>query len=124
MARAAEASSLFAVPTQRRRGGVRRPRPATSSRSGRAGRPPMATMWRLCTPHKIARAMPLVYDFDDPTAGGKDLLGGKGAGLAEMTQLGIPVPAGFTISTDACRAYLAAGKRLPDGLEDEIDEHL
>src|SRR5437870_2614651 len=50
--------------------------------------------------------------------------GGQGAGLAEMTQLGIPVPAGFTISTDACRAYMDAGKRLPDGLEEEVDEHL
>ncbi len=65
-----------------------------------------------------------VYDFDETTAGGRELLGGKGVGLAEMTQLGIPVPAGFTVTTDACRAYMAAGKRLPDGLEDEIAEHL
>jgi pyruvate,orthophosphate dikinase len=65
-----------------------------------------------------------VYDFDEPTEGGRDLLGGKGIGLAEMTQLGIPVPAGFTITTDACRAYMAAGGELPDGLEAEIDEHL
>src|SRR5436190_21292675 len=41
-----------------------------------------------------------------------------------MTQLGIPVPAGFTISTDACRAYMAGGKRLPDGLEEEVEQHL
>ena len=46
-----------------------------------------------------------VYDFDEPPEGGRDLLGGKGIGLAEMTQLGVPVPAGFTITTDACRAY-------------------
>src|SRR5207237_4409817 len=65
-----------------------------------------------------------VYDFDDPSGGGKELLGGKGAGLAEMTQLGIPVPAGFTITTDACRGYMAAGKQLPTGLEDEISEHI
>src|SRR5436305_4971313 len=64
-----------------------------------------------------------VYDFDEPSAGGKELLGGKGIGLAEMTQLGVPVPAGFTISTDACRAYLREGG-LPDGLEDEIDRHI
>jgi len=44
-----------------------------------------------------------VYDFDEPAEGGRNLLGGKGIGLAEMTQLGIPVPAGFTITTDACR---------------------
>ncbi len=45
-----------------------------------------------------------VYDFDEPADGGRELLGGKGIGLAEMTQLGVPVPAGFTITTDACRA--------------------
>src|SRR5215210_5410215 len=65
-----------------------------------------------------------VYDFDEPTEGGRELLGGKGIGLAEMTQLGVPVPAGFTITTDACRAYMAAGHEMPEGLEAEIDEHL
>jgi len=64
-----------------------------------------------------------VFDFDEPAEGGKDLLGGKGVGLAEMTALGIPVPAGFTITTDACRDYLRT-KELPEGLEAEIDEHL
>src|SRR5213080_902621 len=65
-----------------------------------------------------------VYDFDEPSGGGKELLGGKGAGLAEMTQIGVPVPAGFTITTEACRAYMREGKRLPAGLEREIDEHV
>jgi pyruvate, orthophosphate dikinase len=65
-----------------------------------------------------------VYDFDEPSEGGRELLGGKGIGLAEMTQLGVPVPAGFTITTDACRAYMANGGELPDGLEAEIEEHL
>ena len=65
-----------------------------------------------------------VYGFDEPAEGGRDLLGGKGIGLAEMTQLGVPVPAGFTITTDACRAYMASGGELPDGLEAEVDEHL
>jgi pyruvate, orthophosphate dikinase len=64
-----------------------------------------------------------VFDFDEPADGGKELLGGKGVGLAEMTALGIPVPAGFTITTDACRDYLRT-KELPEGLEAEIDEHL
>ena len=64
-----------------------------------------------------------VFDFEEPTTGGRELLGGKGIGLAEMTQLGVPVPAGFTITTDACRAYLAAGD-LPEGLEAEVDEHV
>jgi len=65
-----------------------------------------------------------VYDFDDAAAAGRDLLGGKGAGLAEMTQIGVPVPAGFTITTDACRAYMREGKRMPAGLEQEIAAHL
>src|SRR5581483_4899248 len=64
-----------------------------------------------------------VYDFDEPSDGGRELLGGKGIGLAEMTQLGVPVPAGFTITTDACRAYLREGG-LPDGLEAEVAEHI
>jgi pyruvate,orthophosphate dikinase len=65
-----------------------------------------------------------VYAFDEPSTGGRDLLGGKGMGLAEMTQMGVPVPSGFTITTDACRAYMSSGKSLPDGVEREIEEHL
>ncbi len=65
-----------------------------------------------------------VYDFDEPSTGGRELLGGKGIGLAEMTQMGVPVPAGFTITTDACRAYMSNGKTLPDGVEGEIERHL
>jgi pyruvate, orthophosphate dikinase len=64
-----------------------------------------------------------IYDFDEPSDGGKELLGGKGIGLAEMTLLGVPVPAGFTITTDACRAYMREGG-LPDGLEDEMTRHI
>jgi pyruvate, orthophosphate dikinase len=65
-----------------------------------------------------------VYGFDEPSEGGRELLGGKGVGLAEMTQLGVPVPSGFTITTDACRAYMANGQRLPDGLPDEVEQHI
>jgi pyruvate,orthophosphate dikinase len=65
-----------------------------------------------------------VYDFDEPSEGGRDLLGGKGIGLAEMTQMGVPVPAGFTITTDACRAYMSNDKTLPEGMEEEIERHL
>ena len=65
----------------------------------------------------------LVYDFDETADGGRELLGGKGSGLAEMTQLGVPVPGGFTITTDACRAYLREGG-LPAGLEDEVAHHI
>ncbi len=64
-----------------------------------------------------------VYDFSEGSKDMKDLLGGKGANLAEMTNLGLPVPPGFTISTDACRVYLETGD-LPDELDAEVSEHL
>ena len=68
--------------------------------------------------------MRYVFDFDEDSGGGRELLGGKGIGLAEMTQLGIPVPAGFTVTTDACRAYMAAGGTVPDGLDVEVEKHI
>ena len=64
-----------------------------------------------------------VYDFTEGNRDLKDLLGGKGANLAEMTNLGLPVPPGFTITTEACRHYLAQGD-IPDGLDDEVTRHL
>lgn len=64
-----------------------------------------------------------VYDFAEGNKDQKDLLGGKGANLAEMTRLGLPVPPGFTITTDACRAYLRDGHE-PEGLAEEVDRHL
>ena len=72
-------------------------------------------------------AVPFIYAFDHkhrkPPMDMKDLLGGKGANLAEMTSvLGLPVPGGFTITTDACRAYMAGG--WPEGLDAEISKHL
>jgi pyruvate, orthophosphate dikinase len=77
----------------------------------------------ICETIPVVPAQRYVYDFDEPSDGGRELLGGKGIGLAEMTQLGVPVPAGFTITTDACRAYMS-GKALPDGLEEEVERHL
>jgi pyruvate, orthophosphate dikinase len=65
----------------------------------------------------------LVYDFAEGGRDMKDLLGGKGANLAEMTVLGLPVPPGFTITTEACRAYLESGQ-VPGELAAEVDEHL
>src|ERR687896_888840 len=64
-----------------------------------------------------------VYDFAEGDASQKNLLGGKGANLAEMTNLGLPVPPGFTITTEACRHYLEHGD-VPEGLDTEINEHL
>ena len=57
--------------------------------------------------------MTWVYDFAEGSKDQKDLLGGKGANLAEMTNLGLPVPPGFTITTEACRAYLARRAATP-----------
>jgi len=64
-----------------------------------------------------------VFDFSKGDRDQKDLLGGKGANLAEMVKLGLPVPPGFTISTEACRVYLATGS-VPEGLDGEVAEHL
>src|SRR5512143_1128563 len=81
---------------------------------------------------KVAKAVPKakarkwVYLFADGKAEGnatmRDLLGGKGAGLAEMTRAGLPVPPGFTITTAACNDYFAAGEQLPAGLWDDVLE--
>jgi pyruvate,orthophosphate dikinase len=65
-----------------------------------------------------------VYDFSEGTDLGRELLGGKGIGLAEMTTIGIPVPAGFTVTTAACVAYMRAGRQVPDGLEEEVARHM
>jgi pyruvate,orthophosphate dikinase len=65
----------------------------------------------------------LVYDFTEGNKDLKDLLGGKGANLAEMTNLGLPVPPGFIITTDACRYYLEQGS-VPEGLAEEVSAHL
>ena len=64
-----------------------------------------------------------VYDFQEGDATQKTLLGGKGANLAEMTNLGLPVPPGFTITTEACNAYRERGQEFPDGLLDEVADH-
>ncbi|MGB2757353.1 MAG: pyruvate, phosphate dikinase [Acidimicrobiia bacterium] len=64
--------------------------------------------------------MKYVYAFEEGNRDQKYLLGGKGANLAEMTRMGLPVPGGFTVSTDACKAYMAAGDAMPDGLMDEV----
>jgi pyruvate, orthophosphate dikinase len=74
--------------------------------------------------HKAAKRY--IYAWGDGAAEGngrmKDLLGGKGAGLAEMTIAGLPTPPGFTITTEACNDYFGAGEKLPDGLWDDVLE--
>src|SRR3989441_1022605 len=65
-----------------------------------------------------------VYLFEEGNKDMRDLLGGKGAGVAEMTRAGLPVPPGFTITTEACNAYYASGKRFPDGMWEQAIEAL
>ena len=65
-----------------------------------------------------------VYQFSKAYGLGKELLGGKGAGLAEMTHIGVPIPPGFTITTEACTLYYQNGKKLPDYLVKEIYDNI
>src|SRR6266581_1300940 len=65
-----------------------------------------------------------VYDFEEGNKEMKYLLGGKGANLAEMTNMGLPVPHGFTVTCEACNAYRTAGRAFPEGMLDEVAEHL
>ncbi len=60
--------------------------------------------------NKAPQVAKFVYDFTEGNKDLKDLLGGKGANLAEMTNLGLPVPPGFTITTEACKVYLESGE--------------
>ncbi|WP_435810573.1 pyruvate, phosphate dikinase [Streptomyces thermoviolaceus] len=74
-------------------------------------------------PGRRVEDVKFVYDFTEGNKDLKDLLGGKGANLAEMTRLGLPVPPGFTITTEACKVYLATGEE-PAALRDEVSAHL
>jgi len=65
-----------------------------------------------------------VYLFKEGDAGMRELLGGKGANLAEMTKIGLPVPQGFTITTEACTQYYEDGKKINDEILSQIDEHI
>jgi pyruvate,orthophosphate dikinase len=65
-----------------------------------------------------------VYRFDEGGASMRDLLGGKGAGVAEMTRAGLPVPPGFTITTEACNAFYARGAKFPEGLWEQVEKSL
>lgn len=65
-----------------------------------------------------------VYAFSEGSASDRDLLGGKGANLAEMTSIGLPVPPGFTVSTEACNAYLNSNSEVPEGLWEQVQSAL
>ncbi|MBX3507059.1 MAG: hypothetical protein KF895_16395, partial [Parvibaculum sp.] len=72
--------------------------------------------------------MKWVYSFGDGKAEGaasmRDLLGGKGANLAEMSNIGLPVPPGFTITTEVCTAFYDNDRNYPDGLREQVEEAL
>src|SRR5512143_1375704 len=76
----------------------------------------------------MANGKKYIYFFGSGKADGtgamKDLLGGKGAGLAEMTNAGVPVPPGFTITTEVCNVFYDLGKRVPDGLDADMRTHM
>jgi len=73
---------------------------------------------------KSSKALKMVYFFNEGNKDMKELLGGKGANLAEMTNLGVPVPAGFTITTETCHLYYENGKKLPTGLKEQVDSKI
>jgi pyruvate,orthophosphate dikinase len=108
---------------------TRRKAPATAKSSGTAtgaggGRSRAAATRKATTTVAVAkrrtRAPKWVYRFEEGNASMRELLGGKGAGVAEMTNAGLPVPPGFTITTEACNAYYASGERFPDGMWDQV----
>ena len=65
-----------------------------------------------------------VYLFSEGNGRMRELLGGKGANLAEMTNLGLPVPQGFTITTEACTRYYEDGKKIGDDIMSQIEDHI
>ncbi len=66
----------------------------------------------------------MTYSFEEGSATMRELLGGKGAGLSEMTRIGLPVPPGFTITTEVCRRYIELGRQMPPGLDEEIHKRV
>ncbi|HEX6129350.1 MAG TPA: pyruvate, phosphate dikinase [Candidatus Limnocylindria bacterium] len=98
--------------------GTTRKRTGSATKKAASARKPGKGSGKKPTPGK------LVYTFAEGNAQMRALLGGKGAGLAEMTNAGLPVPPGFTITTEACNAYYDAGKQLPDGLWDDVVAHM
>src|SRR3989337_1685745 len=76
------------------------------------------------TTKNASAAKKWVYLFSDGGESMRNLLGGKGAGAAEMTRAGMPVPPGFTITTEACVVYFDGGKAFPAGMEEQVEEAL
>jgi pyruvate,orthophosphate dikinase len=89
---------------------------------GKAPRRPLSkrSPLRSARSPRGAAARKRIWLFEEGNASMRDLLGGKGAGLAEMTRVGLPVPPGFTITTEVCNEYNARGRKFPPGLMDEV----
>src|SRR5271167_5262 len=89
---------------------------------------PKAAKKKASAKSSASKTKKFVYFFGNGKAEGhgtmKDVLGGKGAGLAEMTNAGVPVPPGFTITTETCRIYYENGKKIPSSIEKEMEQHL
>jgi pyruvate,orthophosphate dikinase len=104
--------------TKKAAGAMKKTKSAPSMRSSKAEKPSKA----------VSNLPKMVYFFGDGKAEGtgtmKQLLGGKGAGLAEMTNAGIPVPPGFTITCETCRLFYENDMSAPDGLDEEIRSHI
>src|SRR3979409_258989 len=86
----------------------------------RTKRPPTGTK----APSSAEQTQQWVYLFSEGNATMRDLLGGKGAGAAEMMRIGLPVPPGFTITTAACKTYFDKGQQWPDGLWEQLQASL
>src|SRR3954464_972149 len=126
----------MAKSTSRRTGSKKKPAriaPARKVSRRKAVTPakPAASAKRAAAPGKPAKASAKgkwVYRFGNGKAEGRpgmrDLLGGKGAGLAEMANLGLPVPPGFTITTEVCRYYYENDKTYPPGLQEQVETAL
>src|SRR4030065_2961923 len=87
----------------------------TNSKHGRA-----TTGTERSNDSKIMGNVKFVFDFEEGDVKNKQLLGGKGSGLVEMTQIRLPIPFGFVITTEASRQYYVKSKKLPDGLMAEV----
>ncbi len=82
--------------------------------------PPRKAPTRKLEPPTKSTLGKMTYAFEEGSASMRELLGGKGAGLSEMTRIGLPVPPGFTITTEVCRRYVELGRQFPPGLDEEI----
>ena len=107
---------------------VKKQKPAAKSAKPQAKSAKPAASKVKAAPGTTRKAAKRVYFFGDGKAEGgtsdKKLLGGKGANLADMTSIGLPVPPGFTITTDTCAEYNDLGQKLPDGLMDDVAKNL